>query len=330
MSAPAISAPATRARRPADPAAPAPAPARVPIWFWVPAALLPALAWLFLLPFQSATGPPFLDWNIYRHGLDLWVARGAPYEALPPGWDPFRVHPYLYPPTSWPLMLLAAAVPAALAGLGALPLLLRPPRLRLVPACAALLVLGLGPALYLANVNLLVAGLIVLSFLPGRWGGLAFAALVAMKLYPIVLLPLLWGDRTRLRWFLGAITALLVSGTAFFGAAGWQTWLVTLLNEGPHPDISWNPFTTVGPLRVVPAGLIALAGLAARSPSLALLGATWASGVVTSHYLVTFAAVLAVEPPLRHSLAHLRSLGGMAWAQRIGWRAGPAIPANRP
>ena len=66
MSAPAISAPATRARRPADPAAPAPAPARVPIWFWVPAALLPALAWLFLLPFQSATGPPFLDWNIYR------------------------------------------------------------------------------------------------------------------------------------------------------------------------------------------------------------------------------------------------------------------------
>lgn len=303
---------------------------RVPILLWLPVALLPALAWLFLLPFQSATGPPFLDWKIYREGLELWLARGTPYEVLPPGWDPFRMHPYLYPPTSWPLMLLAAVVPAGIVGLGAMPMLLRPPGLRLVPICAGLLVLGLGPALYLANVNLLVAGLIVLSFLPGRWGGLAFAALVAIKLYPIVLLPLLWGDRTRLRWFLGASGALFVSGTAFFGFAGWQTWIVTLLNEGPHPDISWNPFTNVGPLRIVPAGLIALAGLAARSPSLALLGATWASGVVTTHYLITFAAVLTVEPPLRRTVAHLRSLGRMAWPQRLGWRAGSAVPLGRP
>ena len=302
--------------------------ARVPIWFWLPIAMLPTLAWLFVLPFQSATGPPFLDWNIYRHGLELWIERGTPYELLPQGWDPFRVHPYLYPPTSWPLMLLAAAVPPVLVGLGALPLLLRPPRMLLVPISAVLLVMGLGPALYLANVNLLVAGLIILSFLPGRWGGLAFAALVAIKLYPIVLLPLLWGDRTRLRWFAGTLAALAGSGTAFFGLTGWHDWLMTLLREGPHPDISWNPFTDLGPIRLLPAGLIALAGLAVRSPTLTLLGATWASGVVTNHYLITFAAALALEPPVRASLARLRALGSMPWLERIGWR--PRAAAEQP
>ena len=76
---------------------------RPPLLFWLPIALLPTAAWLFILPFQSATGPPFLDWNIYRHGFDLWRSSGTPYEVLPPGWNPYTTFPYLYPPSSWPL-----------------------------------------------------------------------------------------------------------------------------------------------------------------------------------------------------------------------------------
>jgi hypothetical protein len=281
---------------------------RPPVLFWLPIAVLPTAVWLFVLPLQSATGPPFLDWNIYRHGFDLWRTTGSPYELLPPGWNPFTTFPYLYPPTSWPLMLLAIALPPVVAGLGALPLVLKPPRLLLVPVSAALLILGLGPALYLANVNLLVAGLVILSFLPGRWGGLAFGALVGIKLYPVVLLPLLWGDRERLRWALTAVVALLVSGTLLFGLGGWHDFITTLLNEGPHPDISWNPFTDLGYARIVPAGLIVLLGLALRSPTVTLVGATWASGVVTNHYLVTVAAAVAVEPPLRDAIRNVRAL----------------------
>jgi hypothetical protein len=293
---------------------------RPPLLFWLPIAILPTLVWLFVLPFQQATGPAFLDWNIYRHGFDLWRGTGSPYEVLPPGWNPFTTFPYLYPPTSWPLMLLAVALPPVAAGLGALPLLLRPPRLLLVPVSAALLIMGFGTALYLGNVNLIVAGLIICSFLPGRWGGLAFGALVGIKLYPIVLLPLLWADRTRLRWAVGTIGVLLASGTLLFGLTGWHDFLTTLLNEGPHPDLSWNPLATLGIARVLPAGLIALAGLALRSPTLTLLGATWASGVVTNHYLITFAAALAVEPPLRRTLRHAAAL--------VAWRR--ARPPRRP
>ena len=145
---------------------------RPPLLFWLPIAVVPTLIWLFVLPLQRATGPAFLDWNIYRHGFDLWRATGSPYELLPPGWNPYTTYPYLYPPSSWPLMLLAVALPPVAAGLGALPLLLRPPRLLVVPISAALLILGAGTALYLGNVNLIVAGLIICSFLPGRWGGL--------------------------------------------------------------------------------------------------------------------------------------------------------------
>ena len=89
------------------------APRRPPLWFWLPIAVLPTLIWLFVLPFQRETGPPFLDWNIYLHGFDLWRSTGTPYEVLPPGWDPYTTYPYLYPPSSWPLMLLAAALPPA-------------------------------------------------------------------------------------------------------------------------------------------------------------------------------------------------------------------------
>ncbi|HVA86893.1 MAG TPA: hypothetical protein VNF73_11340, partial [Candidatus Saccharimonadales bacterium] len=50
----------------------------VPLWFWLPIAVVPALLWLFVLPFQFETGPPFLDWNIYRAGMDLWRSTGTP------------------------------------------------------------------------------------------------------------------------------------------------------------------------------------------------------------------------------------------------------------
>jgi hypothetical protein len=296
---------------------------RPPLLFWLPIAIIPTLIWLFVLPFQSATGPPFLDWNIYRHGFDLWRSTGSPYEALPPGWNPYTTFPYLYPPTSWPLMLIAVALPPVAAGVAALPLLLRPPRLLLVPISALLLTMGFGTALYLANVNLLVAGLLICSFLPGRWGGLAFGALTAIKLYPIVLLPLLWSDRTRLRWAVGTLAVLFVTGTLLFGIDGWRTFVTTLLNEGPHPDVSWNPLTNLGFIRIVPAGAIALVGLALRSPTVTLVGATWASGVVTSHYLITFAAALAVEPPLRRTLRRVHEL-----LDRVGARRGTAAPAN--
>ena len=68
--------------------------------------------------------------------------------------------------------------------------------------------------------------------------------------------------------------------------------------------------------------------MAVRSPTLTLLGATWASGVVTNHYLITFAAALALEPPVRASLAHLRALGSMSWFERIGWQ--PPAAAHQP
>ena len=281
---------------------------RPPLLFWLPIALVPTAVWLFVLPFQAATGPPFLDWNIYRHGFDLWRSSGSPYEVLPSGWNPYTTFPYLYPPSSWPLMLIATLLPPVAAGLGVLPVLLRPPRLALVPASATLLILGLGTALYLGNVNLVVAGLIVASFLPGRWGGLAFGALVGIKLYPIVLLPLLWSDRTRRRWALGMIAGLMISGTLLLGLTGWRDFATTLLNEGPHPDIAWNPFASLGLIRVVPAALVALAGLVLRSPTITLLGATWSSGVVTNHYLVTFAAALAVEPGIRTTARRLARL----------------------
>ena len=300
--------------------------AGIPLWFWLPIFIGPTLVWLFVLPFQRETGPPFLDWNNYRTGLDLWQSVGTPFVVLPPNWDPFILHPYLYPPTSWPVMFLAAALPPGAAAIGVVPLVLRRPQLILVPVAALLLALGLGPALYLGNVNLIVAGLIVLSFLPGRWGGLAFGALVAIKLYPIVLLPLLWGDRTRVRWFVATLGALAVTGTLFFGIQGWLDFATTLLREGPNPDISWNPFTSMGIARILPAGVIVLVGLGLRSPTVVLIGATWTSGVVTNHYLVTFAAVLAVEPPLRETAARIQR-GVQRAAQRVGAH-GPPVPGT--
>jgi len=110
----------------------------------------------------------------------------------------------------------------------------------------------------------------------------------------------------------------------FFGVQGWLDFATTLLREGPHPDISWNPFTSMGMARILPAGIIVLIGLGLRSPTIVLIGATWTSGVVTNHYLVTFAAILAVEPPLRETAARVQRA-----VQRLGARR-PAVPVTVP
>ena len=55
-----------------------------------------------------------------------------------------------------------------------------------------------------------------------------------------------------------------------------------------------------------------------------MVGATWASGVVTNHYLITFAAALAVEPRFRESLRHARLLP----ATIRSWMAHPVQPAR--
>ncbi len=268
--------------------------ARAQVRFWLPVAVVATGAW-WLIPDKIDVGPGF-DWQIYADGFRSWMQTGTPYTVPAQGWDPCREYPYLYPPTSWPLLPLAAALPYWLTAVGAVPLLLRPPAFVLVPVSAVLLFLGLGPAIYLANVNVLIAGLLILAFAPGRVGGVALAAAVAIKGYPIVLLPFLWRDRGRLTWFAGTLGVLAVSGTILFGIAGWTDFLTTLLRQGPHCDVSLNPFAGLGLARLVPAGVLVLAGLRLRSPTLTLLGATFATGVVTRHYLITFAAMLAVEP----------------------------------
>lgn len=271
--------------------------ARAHIAFWIPVAIVATAAW-WLIPDKIDVGPGF-DWQIYADGFRTWMQTGTPYAVPAPGWDPCREYPYLYPPTSWPLLPLAAAFPYWVTALGAVPVLLRPPAFVLVPVSAVLLFLGLGPAIYLANINVIIAGLLILAFMPGRVGGLALAAVVAIKGYPIVLLPFLWRDRRRLTWFAGTLGVLAVSGTILFGPSGWTDFLTTLLRQGPHCDVSLNPFAGLGLARLVPAGVLVLVGLRLRSPTLTLLGATFATGVVTRHYLVTFAAMLAVEPMLR-------------------------------
>jgi hypothetical protein len=267
------------------------------VTFWLPLAILATAAW-WLVPDKIDALPGF-DWQIYAAGFRQWMATGTPYTVPALGWDPCREYPYLYPPTSWPLLPLAAIVPYWFTAIGALPLLLRPPAFVLVPISAVLLFLGLGPAIYLANVNVLVAGLLVLAFMPGRIGGSALAAAVAIKGYPIVLLPFLWSDRRRLTWFAGSLALLAVSGTILFGVGGWVDFATTLLRQGAHCDVSLNPFAGLGLARLGPAAALVLVGLGVRSPTLTLLGATFATGVVTRHYLVTLAAMLAIEPMFR-------------------------------
>jgi hypothetical protein len=275
---------------------------------WIAVALVPVGIWLLIVRVDSAS--LFLDWSIYSRGWVLWRTAGTPYEVLAGGWNPCLSFPYVYPPSSWPLMPLAAALPAPLVAIGVVPVLVRPPRLWFVPLAVFCLAIGFGTALYLGNVNALVAGLLVLSFVPGRVGGIAFGLVVGLKLYPIILLPLLWGDRTRLRWFAVTFGGLAASGTLLLGPRSWLDFATTLVNEGPHCGTTWNPLAILGPLHYAAAGGIAALGLLAGSPTLTIVGVTWLSGVVTGHYLMTFAAALCVEPALAVTGAKLRRVAG--------------------
>jgi hypothetical protein len=80
-----------------------------------------------------------------------------------------------------------------------------------------------------------------------------------------------------------------------FGLAGWRDWGLIIARLSSDIGLSWNPFGWLGALRIAPAIGVAVLGLWLRSPTLALLGATWINGHVTDHYLVTIAAVLPFE-----------------------------------
>jgi len=282
----------------ADPSA-APAPrwawllAPTPRWFWAIIAVASTAAWFLVGEVDAPFG---FDWSIYGEAFRRWRETGTPYQILPPRWDPCRDFPYIYPPSSWPLLPMAAYLPYQFLALGTVPVIWTPPRLGLIPLAAVFLFIGLGAALWLGNVNVLILGLLSLAFRPGRVGGIALALAVAIKGYPLVLLPLLWSDRTRLRWFLALAAGLAATGTMIFGPRAWVNVTVTLMREGPHCDVSLNPFAGLGWWRVAPAALLSLAGWRLRSPTLSLLGATFVTGVVTRHYLPTLAATLPHEP----------------------------------
>jgi hypothetical protein len=273
------------------------------LMLWVPVALVPALVTLYLSP-AILVGP--LDWNLYREDLGYWLTRGSPYVVPAQTYSPYETYAYTYPPTSWPL-LLVSILPPAFVWVAVIPLLARPPQIWLVPVSAALLSLGLAIGISLGNVSVLMAGLLVLSFQPGKIGGIAFAGVVALRLYPLVLLPFLWSDRVRLKWFVATFGVLLVSGTLLFGLTGWRDWMLIIARLSSDIGLSWNPFGWLGALRIVPAIGIAVLGLWLRSPTLTLLGATWINGHVTDHYLITIAAVLPFERklslPLRPNLS---------------------------
>ena len=256
-----------------------------------------------------------LDWGIYADGRDLWLSTGSPYTVPPPGWDPEHVFPYLYPPTSW-LLLLLTYLPWPVVLLGLVPIALTPPRLGPAIPAIALYALAVGPSVYFGNVNVLIAGLIVIAFRPGVVGGIALAAASAVKAYPIVLLPLVWGDRRRLIWTMGTLVALAVSGTVILGIGSWGDFFTTLMHEGPYTRaLVFNPLVALGPLRVVAAAALIVVGLAVGSPTLTLLGATWISPGTTIHYLLTFTAALCVEPPIRGRDLPVRHLIGRVRAR---------------
>jgi hypothetical protein len=270
----------------------------VPRWIWLALIVAITLVWIGSL-IVGGIAMIALDWQIYGHGRELWLSTGSPYAVPPPGWDPEHVFPYLYPPTSWPLLLLTY-LPWPVVLLGLVPIALTPPRLGPAIPAIVLYALAVGPTIYFGNVNVLIAGLIVLAFRPGAVGGLALAAATALKVYPIALLPLLWGDRRRLLWTLGTLAALAVSGTIVLGTASWADFFATFVGEGPNTTVPvFNPLMALGPLRVVAAAALVVLGLAIGSPTLTLLGATWLSPLTNIKYLVMFTAALCVEPPIR-------------------------------
>jgi hypothetical protein len=276
---------------------------RVPARYWIPSVALIAACWLvpallFSIPSNH------VDWLIYRDAATRWFTTGSPYESLGMNWNPNTQFPYIYPPSSWPLLLLASILPAPLLLAAYVPFLVQRPRLAFAPLVLAFLVFSFGPAFYWGNVNILVAALIVLTALPGAAGGVALAVAVALKGYPIVLLPLFWGDRRRTQAFLVTFVFLAAVGTVLFGPDSWIQWIRSVLGEGDmigqgNLTGAINPLLPLGSFRYVVAGLIAVAGLLVASPTLTIVGVTLLFQGVSVHYLLTFAAAALIEPALR-------------------------------
>ncbi len=267
-------------------------------------------ALLWLVPLLTIGIPQtFLDWKIYGEAAQLWAMTGTPYTSPPAGWDPDVYHPYLYPPTSWPLLVLVRLAPPVIVTIGLIPFLVTLPRRWAAIPVAALLFLAAVPGVLLANVNVLVAGALVVAFAPGVVGGLAFAAVVAVKGYPIVILPLIWGDRRRAGTALVALAVLAATGTLLWGAESWGAWLSTLATEGRYVA-SINPLATDRTLALVLAGAGVIGGLALRSPTLTLVASTLATPALSIHYVLTYAAGLVREPSLESrvkAVGHVRN-----------------------
>lgn len=247
----------------------------------------------------------FVDWQIYREAAALWHATGSPYPTLPAGWDPDIYHPYLYPPTSWPFLAIVDVIPPGILCLALAPFVLVRPRRWASPLVAILLLVAAVPTILLGNVNALVAGALVVAFLPGVAGGVGLAVAVALKGYPILLVPLLWRDRRRLLVAVAVLAALAISGTALWGFDGWANWLSLLSNEGRYVD-TLNPLSDN---RVASLGiaLIGIAGgLVLGSPAIILTAFLLASPAVYVHYLLTIAAGLVSEPRLVGRTRRLR------------------------
>jgi len=293
---------------------------RVPARYWIPSVALIATCWL-LPAFLFSIPTNHVDWLIYRDAAMRWFATGSPYESLGASWDPNTQFPYIYPPSSWPLLVLASILPAPLLLLAYVPFLVQRPRLAFAPLAVAFMIPSFGPAFYWGNVNILVAALIVLTALPGAAGGVALAVAVALKGYPIVLLPFFWGDRRRTQAFGVTFLFLAAVGTVLFGPDSWIQWIRSVLAEGDmvgQGNLTGpiNPLLALGSFRYLVAGLIAGAGLCIASPTLALVGVTLLFQGVSVHYLLTFAAAALIEPALR--------------GRRIGLPKAPAVLRPRP
>lgn len=247
----------------------------------------------------AAMGLPgnFVDWQLYREAAALWRSTGSPYQVLPAGWDPDLFHPYLYPPTSWPFLAIVEVVPPGLLAIGLLPFLAVRPRRWASPFVAALLFVAAVPTILLGNVNALIAGALVIAFLPGIAGGIGLAVAIAFKAYPIILVPLLWRDRRRMIAAAALLSILTLSGTLIWGLDSWVAWLTSLATEGRYVD-SINPLSDnrLASLAVAACGLVV--GLVLGSPTLVLTASLLASPATSVHYLLTIAAGFVSEPPL--------------------------------
>jgi hypothetical protein len=284
---------------------------RVPVRVWLLVVAGGLLVWI-VPAVAMGVKPYFVDWQIYREAAALWHATGSPYATPPPSWDPDVYHPYLYPPTSWPFLAIVDLVPAGLLALGLLPFLAVRPRRWASPAVALLLFAAAAPTILLGNVNALIAGSLVVAFLPGIAGGIGLAVAVAFKAYPIVLLPLLWRDRRRMLAAAALLGFLALSGTIVWGPGSWAAWLQALSTEGSYVD-SLNPLSGNRPASLAVAVVGLLVGFVLGSPTLVLGASLFASPAIYVHYLLTVAAGLVGEPPL----------AGRSRRWRVGWLRRP-------